>query len=153
MELKWRLKFFPSLIFILFWISPYQGTPSCSLFLKLRCCMLSHMNEVDLFIFHCVFLYKIQNCIFPCVFPTFTSQTRSRLSLGRHVETSSLQRQIFVYNMLLMKPLVKHVTWWARLRATCFGTVTKWKKPGCCPVSPLTEIVCYIGRFWTSSSV
>ena len=26
--------------------------------------MLSHMNDVDPFIFRCVFLYKIQNCIF-----------------------------------------------------------------------------------------
>ena len=25
--------------------------------------MLSHMNEVDQFIFHCMFLYEIQNCI------------------------------------------------------------------------------------------
>ena len=39
--------------------------PSCSfLFLKFRCCMLSHMNEVDPFIFRCMFLYEIQNCIF-----------------------------------------------------------------------------------------
>ena len=30
-----------------FWISLHQGTPSCSLFLKLRNSMLSHMNEVD----------------------------------------------------------------------------------------------------------
>ena len=42
----------------------HQGTLSHPLFLKLRCYMLSHMNEVDLFIFHFVFLYEIQNCIF-----------------------------------------------------------------------------------------
>ena len=69
-RLEWRLKVFPSSILILFCISLYQGMPSCSLFLKLRCCMLPHMNEIDLFIFHCVFLYEIQNYIFPCVFPT-----------------------------------------------------------------------------------
>jgi len=38
--------------------------PSCSLFLKFRCCILSHIIEVDPFIFRCVFLYEIQNCIF-----------------------------------------------------------------------------------------
>ena len=32
---------------ILFWISLHQGTLPCFLFLKLRHCMLSHMNEVD----------------------------------------------------------------------------------------------------------
>ena len=153
MELEWRLKVFPSSIFILFWISLHQGTPSCSLFLKLRCCMLSHMNEVDLFIFRYVFLYKIQNCIFPCVFSTFTSQARSRLSLGRHVETFSLQRQIFVYDMLLMKSLVKLVAWQARLWVTCFGTVTKRKKPGNRPVSLLTEMISYIGSLWTLSGI
>jgi len=26
--------------------------------------MLSHMNEVDPFIFRCIFLYEIQNCVF-----------------------------------------------------------------------------------------
>ena len=31
--------------------------------------MLSHMNVVDPFIFYYVFLYEIQKCIFPCVFP------------------------------------------------------------------------------------
>ena len=34
------------------------------LFPKLKCYMLSHMNEVDPFIFCCMFLYEIQNCIF-----------------------------------------------------------------------------------------
>ena len=42
---------------------------SCSLCLKYRCFILSHMNEVDSFIsaacyFRCVFLYEIQNCVF-----------------------------------------------------------------------------------------
>ena len=35
---------------------------------KLRCYMLSHMNEVDSFIFRCVFLYEIQNYIFHVFF-------------------------------------------------------------------------------------
>ena len=48
----------------LFWISLHQGTLSCSLFLKLRRYMQSHMSEVDPFIFRCVFLYEIQNCVF-----------------------------------------------------------------------------------------
>ena len=42
----------------------HQGTLSHPLFLKLRCYMLSHMNELDPFIFRCVFMYEIQNCIF-----------------------------------------------------------------------------------------
>ena len=41
----------------------------CSLFIKLRHCMLSHMNEVDTFIFRCVFVWGTK-LYFPCVFPT-----------------------------------------------------------------------------------
>ena len=49
----------------------------CSLFIKLRHCMLSHMNEVDTFIFRCVFLYKVQNCIFHVFFQQLVSEWSS----------------------------------------------------------------------------
>ena len=49
-ELGWRLKVFPSSIFVCFWISLHQGTPSYYLFLKCKCSMLSHMNKVNPFI-------------------------------------------------------------------------------------------------------
>ena len=61
-ELEWRLKVFPSDINLWFWISPHQGMLSHSLFPKLGNYMLFHMNEVDQFIFSCVYLYKIQIC-------------------------------------------------------------------------------------------
>ena len=59
---------------------------------KIKCCMLSHINEVDPFIFCCVFLYEIQNCIFPCVYSTVATSSEDNLdgvaNSGALVETS-----------------------------------------------------------------
>ena len=54
MELVWRLKVFSGTSNLWFWISPYQGTLSCSYILKPTQYMLSIANEVDSLIFWCV---------------------------------------------------------------------------------------------------
>ena len=56
-ELEWRLKLFSRTSNLWFWISPHQGTLSCSYILKLTQHMLSIANEVDLLIFRCVHAY------------------------------------------------------------------------------------------------
>ena len=48
-ELEWRLKVFPITYDLQFWISPHQGTHSCSQILKLTKYMLSFSNKVDPF--------------------------------------------------------------------------------------------------------
>ena len=79
----------------LFWISLHQGTISHSLFLKFKCCMLSHMNEVDLFIFHCVFLYEIQNCIFHVFSQQMVSKWFSISCLYNMLSEFQNQRKLF----------------------------------------------------------
>ena len=48
-----------------------------ALILKLRHCMLSHMNEVDPLIFCSVLSYEIQNCIFHVLFQQLVSRQSS----------------------------------------------------------------------------
>ena len=52
--MEWKLKVFRNTSNIWFWISPHQGTLSCSYILKFTQYMLSIANEVDLLIFRCV---------------------------------------------------------------------------------------------------